>query len=173
MARDVIDIAVRNRILWIGSRAYPLPNITMADLKEVRYRRSTALWEWSKAVAWCAAFVLVMGFIGASTTIGVGNGSYSLGELGGLVAVVIGLGVTVRLLVKLLSRPLYRLVLQTAAGSADALASRDGAAMRELTTSIVDAINDPHASFQRTINNVINQYGAGAVATQNNLGGDR
>lgn len=35
---QIVEIGIRNQILWIGSQAYPIPNITLASTAEILYR---------------------------------------------------------------------------------------------------------------------------------------
>jgi hypothetical protein len=153
LRHESIDVRVSRRILWFGSEAYPLHNITRTNTLVItpnrgsaikRYLISIALWLIPPTVASAAG----LGFVTA------------LAVVGWLALVVYK---TIKL-VEFLKLTLYELVIETAAGSHRGLVTANENVVFDLSIRITDAINNPHAEFQMRVENLrvgddINMYG--------------
>ncbi|MGB3443237.1 MAG: DUF6232 family protein [Actinophytocola sp.] len=156
---DVIDVRVSKRILWFGSEAYPLPNIT---------RTNTLKWEPNRPVAIRRFVISTLAWLFAASIV-------ATATPGGLSAIVFVGVVAWRVyrlvkLIEFLNLTLYELVIETAAGSNRGLVSADGQVVTDLSFRITDAINNPHAEFQQQVNIVQNGGEMFHVSGSNNVG---
>lgn len=143
--REVIDVRVSQRILWVGTEAYPLHNIARAQTIKLVPKRGQAL----KALTlWV--------FLGA-VTVGITNAvDVTFGVVGFAVA-----GVTlaliaisaIRLMVALLTPTFYALVIETAGTPYKALVGTDENLVIHIVHRIMAAINNPQAEFQFRVEN--------------------
>ncbi|GCD39464.1 hypothetical protein OEIGOIKO_07297 [Streptomyces chrestomyceticus JCM 4735] len=148
--REVINVQVSRRILWVGAAAYPLHNIACVTTTELKPR----LWlilkrvgPWGFAV--CAVF---MGMVLYST-----GGSVALVTLvgppvlAGVAVLVISL--LVRLTMAVTRSTLHRLNIETAGAPYAVLTSPDKNLVAQISHSIMDAIDNPQAEFQFQVEN--------------------
>lgn len=142
LKREPINVRVSKRILWFGSEAYPLPNITRTNTLKIEPRRGLLIRRYVISVA---MWVVVAGIV--------------LSVVPGTTAVLAGLGVvgwlafkTIRL-VELLKIRLYELVIETAAGSHRGLVTDNREVVHELIARITDAIDNPLAEFAMQVEN--------------------
>jgi hypothetical protein len=156
--QDVIDVRVSQRILWIGSDAYPLQNISRVGTDTWQPQGGVFVMNFMKPVMpW-----LVMGSIAA---ILVGLTGLPRGLLALVVLSVLALAVAkIIQLVALMNSTFHELSIDTSGASRTALISKDQAVVQELVARITDAINNPMAEFQMQVVNhhvgdVINQHG--------------
>jgi hypothetical protein len=168
--RELINVRVSRRVLWVGAQAYPLHNIARAQTIRLEPRRGLAFWRWLRAIAlW-----VILG-IGAVVVAGFG-GATTVDDLIGLVASVVLTLVlisTVRLILALSTRTHFALVIETAGTPHTAVVSPDENLMTKLVFMIMDAIDNPAADFQMAVENFhlgdkITQFGnqnLGKVAT--------
>jgi hypothetical protein len=167
MKTETIEIAVRERVLWVGAEAYPLHNIARVSTAELVYRKG-------RAVARFIGFLLLWVFLGIFALValfvgGVLDTDEQTSAATRAVATIVGiilLILFIRLLILLSRRKLWALVIETAGTSHRALVSRDRALLDGLVQRIVFAINNPTApaaQFHQTINNYVSgsQYNAG------------
>jgi Family of unknown function (DUF6232) len=151
--REAIDVRVSQRILWFGSEAYPLHNITRTNTLMLVPNRGAAIRKhviWSSL--WFFAALVVMNF--------------SPGAFGALVFIgVVGFIVyrTIKL-IEFLKLTLHELVVETAAGSHRGLVTDNANVVSDLAFRITDAINNPLAEFQMRVENFqvgdqINMFG--------------
>lgn len=144
--REVIDIRVSQRILWVGAEAYPLHNIARAQTIKLVPKRGLALLK--AIVLW-----VVLGVAAAVVTGLPGFGSVTLTSLMAVVVFVLIVVSTIRLIAVLSTRTLYALVIETAGTPYRALVSTDGNLVTQLVHRIMDAINNPQAEFQLRVEN--------------------
>jgi hypothetical protein len=139
---ESINVRVSKRILWFGSEAYPLHNITRTNTLILtpnrgaaikRYLLSVLLWLFLASVAAAAApgALGVLMFVGA---------------LAWLVFKLVKL-------VDFLNLTLHELIVETAAGSHRGLVSNNRNVVHDLAFRITDAINNPLAEFQMRVEN--------------------
>lgn len=139
---ESINVRVSKRILWFGSEAYPLPNITRTNTLTLEPQRGPAIRQYLLMVV---VVLFAMGIVASAAP-------------GAIAALVIVAGVgwivfrTIRL-VEFLKLTLYELVIETAAGSNRGLITDNPAVVTDLSFRITDAINNPHAEFQLQVEN--------------------
>jgi hypothetical protein len=140
---EAINVRVSRRILWFGTDAHPLPNITRTNTLELEPNRAAAIRQYVLTVV----AVLCVTALVASVTPGV------------VAALVIACGVgwlvlrTVKL-VEFLKLRLYELIVETTAGSHRGLIAADPAVVSDLALRITNAIDNPHEEFQLLVVNV-------------------
>jgi hypothetical protein len=138
--REVIDIEVSRRILWVGAEAYPLHNIARAQTVKLVPNRALALARYIRAIAlW-----VVLGLVAMIVT---------QNELVAAVVLVLIVANTVRLITKLSAATFYALVIETAGTPYRALVSTDENLVTHIVHEIMDAINNPQAEFQFQVEN--------------------
>jgi hypothetical protein len=167
MKTETIEIAVHERVLWVGAEAYPLHNIARVSTVELVYRKGRAVARFlGFAFLWVflGVFALVALFVGGvlDTDDQTSAATKAVGTIVGLILLIL----FIRLLIVLGRRKLWALIISTAGTSHRALVSRDRPLLDELVKRIVFAINNPTApaaQFHQTINNYVsgNQYNAG------------
>ncbi|WP_416975255.1 DUF6232 family protein [Streptomyces sp. 4F14] len=157
--REVINVRVSRRILWVGAEAYPLHNIARATTVRIVPRRMVSLGQF---LACALALVVVSGVIVAAAS--------AVSELVLLVDIAIG-SVLVFRLVSILVRPVYHaLVIETAGTPYTALVSTDKAIVSRLVFQIMDAIDNPEAEFQIQVENYHIGDKINMVGGRNNVG---
>jgi hypothetical protein len=133
----VIDVAVRNQVLWIGGDAYPVRNIARARTVGLRPNRAAAVRRFLKAVV-----LWVLLAIGAAVA-----------DAKGVLLVVLVIISTIRLIRVLSLKTFYALVIETAGTPHTALVSTDEGTLRELVGKIMDAMHDAAVTFHQAIQN--------------------
>lgn len=164
MKTETIEIGVRERVLWIGSEAYPLQNIARVSTAELAYRKGRAVGRFvGFFFLWLfiGIFALVALFVGG--ILNTDDQTNTALKVFGVLFALIVLILFVRLLSVLTKRNLWALIIETAGTSHRALVSRDRPLLDGLVRQIVSAINNPAATFSQTITNIVsgNQYNAG------------
>jgi hypothetical protein len=143
VSRQELDVRVSKRILWLGSAAYPLPNITRAGTITLEPDRRAAI-HWFTTVTVATLFgmsIVVSAMSGFVVTL----------------AVLAGLGwIGYRLykLIEFLDLRLYGLDIETAAASHLGVISDDPTVVADLRDRIADAIDNPRAEFRVTVDNI-------------------
>lgn len=164
-----IDIGVSRRVLWVGGQAYPLQNIARAQALRLPPNRRAARRRYLKAV------VLEV-FLGAAAAVALhlalrlnSERGYSAAHgvaVGALVlAAVLFVISTIKLIAPLSRRTYYALVIETAGTPRSVLVSDDEYTVRQLVGQIMDAIDNPHADFQQSVVN----YNVDARGSQGTL----
>ncbi|MEV6576550.1 DUF6232 family protein [Streptomyces sp. NPDC051582] len=150
MAKSVVtDVAVSRRVLWIGAEAYPLSNIARATTVRVDPLRGRAIARFVKSfltvvvLAFIALVVLPNGYQDAAAVVAL---------------VVIGL-LVVQLGGVILAKTYYALVIETAGTPNTALVTNDLELVQDLVRVIMEAIDNPQASFHQQVTNYIGQIG--------------
>lgn len=170
--RELIDIRISRRILWVGSAAYPLQNIARAQTIEIQRDRRAALQRYLRTVVLCV-------FLGAAATVAIklaprlssvrGSNALLHAAAGVLVLALVLLAIsTARLITVLLAGTYYALVIETSGTPQTALISANETEVNQIVGLIMEAIDDPGFELNTTIeihNNVnfggnqINQSG--------------
>ncbi|MEU8433400.1 DUF6232 family protein [Streptomyces sp. NPDC029216] len=158
---------MRRRMLWVGSAAIPLHNITWVDAFRLKPNR----WKiFLRSLIWMAVAFVVYAFLTATSGGGgiriAGNGDFEgrvlLGAL--VLAVVITLFAW--------SKPV--LAIETAGGSRVVVTLPNMDELRQIAAQIVYAINHPEAEFTAVVNqftsNNTNHFGP--VVNMNGGGGN-
>jgi hypothetical protein len=169
MKSERIEVGVRQRVLWIGSEAYPLSNISRVSSADVVYRKGAAVGRFiGITLFWVllGVIVLVGLFVGGvlQTDEQTDLAIKAVGGIAGLLILV----QLVKLLSLLTRRRLWALIIETAGATHRAVISGDRHLIDTLVREIVTAINDPSQTFSHTINNIVmgdqyNQYGRNSV----------
>lgn len=145
--REVIEVRVARRMLWVGADAFPVTNITRVRALSWGTARGPAV----------SAFVRFMILLVALTAGGLGAF--------GVVLVVVAPAATIavilvsRLVSVLRTKTYYVLVIETGGAAHPALVSLDITEVQDLVARITDAIDDPNAAFAIRIENHIAQIG--------------
>ncbi|MER7674643.1 DUF6232 family protein [Kitasatospora sp. NPDC096128] len=159
MARNVIDVSVSRRVLWIGGDAYPLQHIARArQLVWWPPKRSRTIIRFVRqAIGLLSAVVLLSSFTrqGADAT------------QAALPSVLLLAGLaffSYRLVVKLRQKPVYKLVIETSNAATTAVTSHNSQQIGNLIQMIMEAIDNPQAEFAFQVENLhigdkITQYG--------------
>lgn len=154
LKHEPINVRVSQRILWFGSEAYPLLNITRTNTLELKPNRGAAIRKHVLSVLlWLFAATLVA--------------AAAPGMVGGLAyaaAIAVIVVKTIKL-VEFLNLALYELVIETAAGSHRGLVTNNPQVVTDLSIRITDAINNPYAEFQMQVEN----FHLGDNITQNGV----
>ncbi|MFF9474205.1 DUF6232 family protein [Streptomyces roseolus] len=137
--KELLEIAVRRRMLWVGSAAFPLRNITRVEALRAKPYRDTAFVGFLKWLGFAVLAYLLLGAVA-------GGRAWRVSEDGPvLLAAVIGLVV---LLLGELARPARPvLVVETAGGSVRIVTLPNMDELRAIAGQIVHAIDHPEADF--------------------------
>lgn len=150
MAKSVVtDVTVSRRVLWIGAEAYPLSNIARATTVKVDPPRGQAIARFMKSVV----TVIILAVV---ALVVLPNGYSDAAVLGALV--LLGL-LVVQLGGAILQKTYYALVIETAGSPNTALVTNDLTLVHDLVRVIMEAIDNPQASFHQQVNNYIGQVG--------------
>ncbi|WP_157849642.1 MULTISPECIES: DUF6232 family protein [Streptomyces] len=167
MARNVIDVSVSRRVLWVGGDAYPLQHIARArQLVWWPPKKSRTIIRFVRQlIGLLFATAAVGAFVKNSADPGAAAAVPNILLLAGLVFIVY------RLVVKLRQRALYKLVIETSNAATTAVVSHDARQIGSLIQMIMDAIDNPQAEFALQVENVhigdrINQYGDHNIGKQ-------
>jgi hypothetical protein len=148
--REVIDVRVSRRVLWVGEAAYPLQNIARAQRVKLVPKRGAALRSYVK-------FVLLWMLLGAVAAIALSAAGLlrsGASTLAGLVIIAVPVLIvvrTIRLIGVLLPRKLYALIIETAGTPRAVLVSADENQVLELVRLIMDAIDNQRAEFHMRV----------------------
>jgi hypothetical protein len=149
----IINVGVRQGILWIGGEAYPLHNIARVQAVELAPRRGRAVGTFVKEI-------LVWAALGAGGIVALRFAELRGSEvetftgyiaIGALALALISM---IRLLVALARRTFYALVIETSGTPHTAVISPDEALLNQLVHQIMAAISnprDPRTQFDRKI----------------------
>ncbi|MCC0096014.1 MULTISPECIES: DUF6232 family protein [Streptomyces] len=150
MAKSVVtDVVVSRRVLWIGAEAYPLNNIARATTVKVDPPRRQAIARFVKSFV----TVVVLAFI---ALVVLPNGYQDAAAVVALVAIAL---LVVQLGGVILDKTYYALVIETAGTPNTALVTNDLALVHDLVRVIMEAIDNPQASFHQQVTNYIGQVG--------------
>ena len=152
---ELLEVSVSRRVLWIGSAAYPLQNIARAQTVKVTPGRARAVRHWvMQIVLWLGLEVAALFALNAA-----GDQVEDPDQLAALATyVVFGLVAlsSLKALAALLGRTYYAMVIETAGSPQTALVSTRRSEVMALVREIMQAIDDPEASFTTHIQNITN-----------------
>jgi len=147
LKHETIDVRVSQRILWIGSEAYPLDNISRVGSLKWEPRRGHAIWKYVKFTVLMVALTIgALAALPAAASVPIA-----------LAAVALIVFKTIRL-AEFLKLELYELNIETSGASRRAVISDDEKVISELVYRITQAINNPEKEFHMQIENY-NQFG--------------
>ena len=147
--REVIDVRVSRRILWVGAEAYPLLNIARAQTIKLVSKPGAAVRRYLKAVVlW-----VLLGIVAGVAIKSAGSLSSSPDAVPWVVVLVLVAISTIRLIKSLRERTFYALVIETAGTPRTALVSTDEDMVSKLVNRLMDAIDNPLAEFEFKVEN--------------------
>jgi len=147
--REVIKIRVSRRILWVGAEAYPLHNIARATTAPIEPRRMAAVGQF-------LGYALLLLILSAAFGGTGGHGDLNTDAVQRLITFLdigIGLVLVARLASVLVKRVYHALVIETSGAPYTVLVSIDKAVVSGLVFQIMDAIDNPEAEFQVSVEN--------------------
>ncbi|MFD8786802.1 DUF6232 family protein [Kitasatospora sp. NPDC059599] len=167
MARNVIDVSVSRRVLWIGGDAYPLQHIARA--RQLVWWPPKRSWTIIRFVRQLFGLVFATAILGTLVRNSVETSQAAV--LPGLLLLAGLAFITYRLVTRLRQRALYKLVIETSNSSTTAVVSHDPRQIGDLIQMIMEAIDNPQAEFALQVENVhigdkINQYGDHNIGKQ-------
>jgi len=159
-------VRVSQQILWVGAEAYPLQNIARAQTARLVPNRA---WAWRRFLAALVFEVLlvaaaavalrlaprvssVRGYNAVHAVHGVAVGVLVL-------AVVLAVISTIRLMVRLSKGTYYTLFIETAGTPHRLLVSPDQYAVTKLFQQIMEAINNPQVEFEERVKTIHYHFG--------------
>ncbi|NML55483.1 hypothetical protein HHL19_36000 [Streptomyces sp. R302] len=145
-------------MLWVGSAAFPLQNITRVEALKAKPHRDTSLAGFLKWLAYSVLAYLLLAVVD--------GGAATRGADGGAILLAAAIGLVVLLLGELFRPERPVLVVETASGSLKAVTLPNMDELQAIAGQIVHAIDHPDADFaayvHRTDNshrNGVNQHG--------------
>ncbi|MET9701988.1 DUF6232 family protein [Streptomyces griseus] len=150
-------MSVNRRMLWIGSAAFPLDNLTRVEATKVKPQRGATFLSFLK---WLALTAVVYVVVNASS-----GGDARIGESGNPVFVVFLVGLVMYFIKELLEPAKPILAVETAGGSLAVVTLPSVDELRTIAGQIVHAINHPEAEFTAYVHE-LNNYN-GPVFNQN------
>jgi hypothetical protein len=146
MSHKRTDVEISKQILRIGSAAYPVQNIARARTVKLAPNRGAALRRYLKAVV-----LWVLLGIGAA----VANAHSLPAVAGGLTLLIVLLVIisTIKLIRVLYRKTYYALVIETAGPPDTVLVSPGENELHRIVDEIMDAINNPAATFHTSVEN--------------------
>lgn len=169
MKTETIEVGVHERILWVGSEAYPLQNIARVSTGEVVHRKGAAIGKFiGFSVRWLFLGLVALVVLFVVDVLRTDEQTNTAIKVAGAIVGLLVLVQFIRLLSVLSRRKLWALIIETAGTSHRAVISDDKSLVDTLVRKIVTAINDPTATFSQTVHNHIagdqyNQYGRDSV----------
>lgn len=146
MAKEIeetIEVQVADRVLWIGSDAYPVNNISRTQARTLTFKRKPAWGKfWKSIVKWLA--VAIVATIGATAL----HFRFAI-NIVWLMMLVIFIIDVIRLLVDLSKKDevYYALVIETSGASRTPLVTKNGAIVHEIIDRVMRAINGEAVRF--------------------------
>ena len=132
---EEIEVSVRDQILWVGTEAYPVHNITRAQTIALRPRRS-------RAVSRFLGYTVLWFFLGLLVAARANGSEFPVSVVPVVVGALILINV-ILLLRALASATLYALVIETSGSPRAALITKNEGELRMFVGAVMDAINNP------------------------------
>jgi hypothetical protein len=161
---DLVDVKIENQVLWIGTDAYPLRNVTATRRHVIEADRRGSVKSFVKSVL--ALFVAMVISVTAGETF-----SQTLKELAPGVSVLVFLILVIVLVKRLRTPDVHVLSIETPSTAETVIASTDWIKVHALNKQITEAISDPNTEFHVQIENVhigdkITQHGGYNIGKQ-------
>jgi hypothetical protein len=150
--REVIDVRVSRRVLWVGAEAYPLRNIARATTIRIDPDRMAAVGRFLRSLL--ILTILTIAAVAVINRVDWPSDSRQ-DALRGVVVfdTLMVVGFAVQLLRVLLRRTYYALVVETSGRPRTVLVGTDAGEVGGLVHRIMDAISNPYAEFRQQIVN--------------------
>jgi hypothetical protein len=145
--QETIEVQVKDRVLWIGSDAYPVNNISRTQSRELTFKRKPAWGKfWKSIFKWLAIAIVAtigLGAIHLRTAI----------DIIWLVMLVIVIVDIIRLFVDLSKKDdiYYALVIETSGASRTPLVTKNRAVVLEIIDQVMRAINGEAVRFVQQV----------------------
>jgi Family of unknown function (DUF6232) len=158
-----IYVGVSKQVLWVGSEAYPLQNIARAQTVRLVPNRAAA---WRRFLT--ALLLEVFLGVAAAVALGLAPRIHSVQAYNAVHGVAVGVLVlavvlvvisTIRLMVVLSRGTYYALVIETAGTPRRLLVSPNEYVVARLIQQIMKAINDPRVEFEERVKTVHYHFG--------------
>ena len=154
---DFIDVQISRKVLWIGSEAYPVQNISRAKTISLIPDRDTA---WNRFIKIVVCSVL----LGTAAAVAINlaprlstvqkSDALRVAAVGALLLALGLFVIGIIRLMRVLSAPTYyALIIDSAGITYKTLVSLDGNQLGELVRQIMKAIDDPQIKFRELVNN--------------------
>ncbi|MFC7815239.1 DUF6232 family protein [Streptomyces sp. NPDC057367] len=142
---------VSRRVLWLRDDAYPLQNIARAKTVEIPTRRTGETLKFLAGGVGMTLFgIILIAILDALPSWGLVT---FLGYAVRICGIIFYLLLAFALYEILTRKLLYALVIETSGNPATLVASEDRAVVDDLVVKIMDAIDDPGAEFQVSVEN--------------------
>lgn len=162
---QTLEVQVKDKILWIGSDAYPVQNIARAQARQlVPAQRKSPVGPFVKSLA----RAIIIGLV-ATLVVALAHVKGSTWDNVIWLAVLILIAIAVIRLVRSLMKKdqtYYALVIETAGTPREALVSNDSRVIQQIISQIMRAINGEKVNYHQLVTNfhvsgdVINQSGS-------------
>ncbi|MGW3951574.1 DUF6232 family protein [Streptomyces sp. NPDC004752] len=147
----ILEVSVSRRMLWVGSAAFPLHNLTRVEAFKLKPRRGATL---VRFLTWLAVAAV------AYAALNVKNGSdASIGESGSPLFLAVVIGLAVYFVIKLFEPAKPILAVETAGGSLAVVTLPSVDELRVIAGQIVYAIDHPEAEFTAYVHQLNNYNG--------------
>ncbi|MDF3143868.1 DUF6232 family protein [Streptomyces sp. T21Q-yed] len=149
-----VDLRVDKRLLWVGRAAYPLANITRVYTYTLHPRRMEATVRFFKNIGIILSIAFALTILGAVTTLGsesAGSGIITFVWIAAAAALIYCVG---QLISVLSAQSYYVLAAETSGPSMAVVTSSNPAHLDQLVGYIVNAIENPEAEFQVTVESI-------------------
>lgn len=161
---DLVEAKIKEQVLWIGTDAFPLRNVTATRRAVIEPDRWGAVKRSLKSLLALFIFLVIAMIVGESV-------SGTLKELATLSAMAMFVILIVVLVKRLRAPELYELIIETASSVQTVVASPDFMKVGALDKQIMEAINNPQVEFQLQIENAhigdkITQHGNHNIGKQ-------
>ncbi|WP_258573152.1 DUF6232 family protein [Streptomyces sp. KM273126] len=161
---DLVEVKIKQQVLWIGSDAYPLRNVTATRRAVIVPDRLNAVKSFLKSLLVLFVLLIIAMTVGESV-------SDTLTELATSFAMVLFVVLFIVLVKRLRTPELYELIIETASSAQTVVASPNFMRVSALDKQVMEAINNPQAEFQLQIENAhigdrITQHGNRNVGKQ-------
>ncbi|MCX5229389.1 DUF6232 family protein [Streptomyces sp. NBC_00233] len=155
----VLQLRVSRRMLWVGSAAFPLHNITRVEAFKLRPDRGAALLRFLK---WLFVAIVIYAVVNS-----VSDGEASVGDGGGPLLFVVLVALAVFLGKELFESAKPVLLVEMASGSAVLVTLPNMEELRDIAGLIARAIDNPAAEFSTVVRQFNNTNNYGTVVNMN------
>ncbi|MFE2294779.1 DUF6232 family protein [Streptomyces sp. NPDC059452] len=155
--RDIIEVSVKCRLLWIGSAAFPLHTLARVEAVRIKPAWGTAL---LRLLKWMAIAIAVYAALGAMD-----SGDVRIGEGAVPLFIVLLFVFAIFIFKDMFDRAKPILAVETAGGTLAIVTLPNEDELRVIAGRIIHAIDHPEAEFTAYVNQ-LNHYN-GPVFNQN------
>jgi hypothetical protein len=159
---EYVDFRISRRTLWVGMQAFPLPQVTRVVPIEIKPNRKRTVLTYTRR----SGATIGLGVAGLVVLSCAGDTVPPVASVICVALTLLAVGLHTFRLVRGLTRPpLYILSVATAGSPRAALCSTDRKLIYDLTYRVVDAIDNPAAEFEISVEHL-------EIVQGNRYGGD-